>query len=204
MAIITDADLASYLGISDVDDTGLLIQAVNAANQAVVNHCERTFDKTAVASASARLFWSDRWACKTNDFWETTALDVKVDTSLDGTYATTLVLNTDFYLEPLNGIRNGAVWPYSKIVTLGSPFPCNVRRPPLQVTASWGWTAIPDAVRTATLIKAAKIYKRNQSVEGVLGGFADFGVVRVSRAEDPDIVGLLQPYVDNDAAILVA
>jgi hypothetical protein len=64
----------------------------------------------------------------------------------------------------------------------------------VQVTAAWGWSADPAAVVNATLIQAARIFKRRTSPEGVVGGFQDFGAVRVSSRMDPDVMDLLAPY----------
>ena len=54
-----------------------------------------------------------------------------------------------------------------------------------------------------TVMKAARLYSRCKSVTGV-EGFADFGVVRVSRSEDPDIAALLDPRRRADHAIGIA
>lgn len=205
MAIITAANLKSHLGISDTTDDTTIGYAVNAANSAVVEWCGRSFDKTATGSASARKFYPE---CSTHidvdDFWETSVLVVKTDQGDDGTYETTWTVDTDFILEPTNGIVNGIAWPYTRIVAVGARlFPLSNRRPSVQVTAAWGWTAVPDAVFEATLIKAARIWKRKNSPEGVLGGFADFGAVRITNREDPDVQMLLAPYRKGRRAAVI-
>ena len=206
MAIITAANLKTHLGISDTVDDTTIGYAVNAANRAVIEHCGRNFDKVATGSASARIYR----ACETHelavdDFWETSALVVKTDGGDDGTFETTWVLNTDFILEPLNGLRYGQAWPYTTIRAIGGKlFPTWSRRPAVQITAAWGWTAVPDDVYEAALIKAARIWKRKNSPEGVLGGYQDFGAVRISRYEDPDVLSLLAPYVHPARTALVA
>jgi hypothetical protein len=58
-------------------------------------------------------------------------------------------------------------------------------------------TIIPELQkprRTFIIIKAARLFKRKNSPEGVLGGFQDFGAVRVTNREDPDVMMLLNPY----------
>ncbi|HMI48899.1 MAG TPA: hypothetical protein VK481_09540 [Gemmatimonadaceae bacterium] len=204
MPIIADTDLGAYLGIHDTEDATGISAAAAAGSQAVVEYCGRSFDKTALASPTARVFRAGLYDCMVDDFWETTALIVKLDYGADGTYESTWTINTDFYLEPLNGLLGGQTWPYSRIVaTNARTFP-QASRPAVQVTAAWGWAAVPDAVRQATLIKAAKLFKRKDSVEGVIGGFADFGPARISRFEDPDVVGLLGPYRRPNVAVLLA
>ena len=36
------------------------------------------------------------------------------------------------------------------------------------MTAEWGWVAIPDAIKLATLMQAARFYERRQNVGGQL------------------------------------
>jgi hypothetical protein len=50
---------------------------------------------------------------------------------------------------------------------------------------------VPANIRTATLMLAAREFRRRLSPEGV-AGFGDFGAVRVSRI-DPDIEALITP-----------
>jgi hypothetical protein len=130
--------------------------------------------------------------CVTDDFRTTTNLVVK--TGVDGTYDTTLTLGTDYFVEPLNGIEDGISVPYRRITSRNWEFDCADEGPTVQVTAAWGWTAVPDDVTYAALIKGSRLFKRRTSPEGVLGGFADFGAVRISRQEDPDVMDLLESY----------
>lgn len=197
MAIISSSDLKTHLniGVSDsVDDTSIGV-AVNAANQAVVRWCGRSFDATSSGSESARVYRPRTPTLTiTDDFWTTTNLAVKLDEGADGTYESTLTLNTDFIVEPLNGMEDGIEVPYRRVVGLSMLFDPAQTVPHVQVTAAWGWESVPDDVTLATLIKAARLFKRRTSPEGVLGGFQDYGAVRVSNREDPDVVALLAPY----------
>ena len=196
MAIITVDELKTHLGIPDTTDEPLVGWATAAANQYVVEYCGRTFDKTAILSASARTFRPDA-GCSvwTDDFWETTALVVKVDNDDDGTFEETWTITTDFYLEPLNGQLHGQTRPYYRIVpAAGRVLPTWGRRPSVQVTAAWGWAAVPAMVKHATLLQGARLFKRKDSAEGVLGGFADFTAVRVSGRIDPDVADELGPF----------
>jgi hypothetical protein len=201
VAIISSSDLKTHLNISDsTDDTSIGV-AVNAANAAVVNWCGRTFDTTTTASASARVYRPKTPVLViTDDFHTTTALVVK--TGDEGTYDTTLTLNADFIVEPLNGLEDGQSVPYRRIVATSWLFETWTVHAPVQVTAAWGWSSVPDAVKEATLIKAARIFKRRTSPEGVAGGFQDFGAIRISNREDPDVAMLLTPYRRSESALL--
>jgi len=63
----------------------------------------------------------------------------------------------------------------------------------IRVTAKFGWPAVPDDIAEACLIQAARLYKRADSPEGVMGS-SEWGVVRLSR-RDPDVWNLIEPYV---------
>lgn len=200
MSIITTAQLKTWLGISDAIDDAPITTAVAAANAAVVDHCRRTFDKVNVGSETARVFYvASPFIAYIDDVWDTTNLAVKTDENDDGTFDLTWAA-TDYQLEPLNGRDGATAVPYWRVRAVNRCFPTWGRRPALQVTAAWGWSAVPDAVTQATLIKASRVFRRKDSPEGVLGGFADLGPVRISRSEDPDVVALLRPYVKVTSA----
>lgn len=63
----------------------------------------------------------------------------------------------------------------------------------VQVTARWGWPAVPDEIHEATLLLALRLSRRKDSPEGVLGS-SEWGVVRLSRT-DPDVGGLIAPFI---------
>jgi hypothetical protein len=48
-------------------------------------------------------------------------------------------------------------------------------------------------VQQAALILAARLYQRKASPLGIMTGFADYGIARISR-QDPDVAALLQQY----------
>lgn len=203
MTIVTAADLKAHLGIDDRIDDTTINNAVNSINSYIVNYCGREF--TDAGSATARVFAPDcQLELTVDDFSTTTGLVVKTDDNDDGVYETTWTLDTDFYLEPLNGKRYGQTWPYYELHSLGTRvFPIwNRRRASVQVTAQWGWAAIPAPVFEAALLIGARIFKRKNSPEGVLGGF-DFNPVRISMREDPDAVRLLTDYRDPRLTALV-
>ena len=66
----------------------------------------------------------------------------------------------------------------------------------VRVTARWGWSAVPDAVNEACILRAAALYKRKEAPFAV-AGFDGFGAVRL-RAQDPDVSALLGSYIRPD------
>jgi len=62
-----------------------------------------------------------------------------------------------------------------------------------EATGSPRVAKIPQPVRLATIMYAARLYQRRQSINGTLGASAFGGVARVTGI-DPDIKALLAPY----------
>ena len=206
MSVITDNDLSAHLkpgGLTGTQHDTTITSAVSATNAAVVRYCERSFEKVAVASESARVYsragegaWrgiESPYTAVVHDLWDTTNLVVKTDPGDDGTFATTWDAD-DYQLEPLNGLDGDAYTPWWRIRAVGTrTFPCSNRRAALQVTAAWGWTAVPDDVFQGALILASRLFMRKDSPQGV-AGFGEMGVVRITRAKDPDVAMLLDPF----------
>ena len=189
------AELSAIFRIGDSDDDIELDNAVKAASRWVTRWCGRDFNRA--GAASTRTFRpTGRTETYVDDIATTTGLVVAVDTGDDGTYETTWVVDTDYVVTPLNGTYGGFTgWPYTGIRRVsGLYWPTLSDRAALSVTAEWGWPAVPADIKQATLIMAARLYKRRDSPEGVLGGLGDFGPVRVGSRLDPDVEMLLDPY----------
>lgn len=82
--------------------------------------------------------------------------------------------------------------PVTSLLRIGGPWPAGGGQR-VQVTARWGWPAVPDEVQEATVLLALRLSRRKDSPEGVLGS-SEWGVVRLSRT-DPDVWGLIQPFI---------
>lgn len=188
------AQLRTHLGdAGSTQSTELLERAINATSRAIDRHCGRRFwlDPT-VATRTYRPEYGDlAWV---DDIATTTGLIIKTDSAGDGTYATTWA-TTDYELAPENADANGQAYAWWRIAAVDRYlFPVAGRYRPLQITAKFGWSAIPDEVEAACLIRAASIFKRKESIDGVTG-FADLGVIRISLRRDPDVAALLDPYI---------
>jgi hypothetical protein len=182
-------ELKEILRILDTVDDELLEARINEASRVIDQHCNRRF--YADSTASARLFTSiDGNTIFVDDISSTTGLVVKSDSAGDGTYATT-VAATDFQAEPLNAIVKGD--PITSIAArLAGAFSMAAVPAGCQVTAKWGWPAVPDPVHSACLILAGRLVKRGDSLLGV-AGFGELGAITV-RAIDPDVERMLRPY----------
>jgi hypothetical protein len=189
----------AYMGISGSTLDTQLTMALNAASRSIDNYCQRKFwlDATAVARtfqpASLSFIELD------GDIGSLTDLVIKSGASGDGTFSTTWAA-ADYQLYPVNApYAFPEAEPWTAIRAVGTKtFPWLVNTwlthlDRVQVTAKWGWPAVPDAVTQACLIKAARLFGRKDSPQGI-AGFGDFGPVRITRGEDADVVGLLNPY----------
>jgi hypothetical protein len=201
VAIITADDLRVHLGISGAQHNQVLDWVAAAANQWVGQWCGRTFD---LAAAPSERFFNpiNGYIVDVDDFATTTGLIVKTDTGDDATYETTWT-SGDYQVEPLNQMIDNVTVPYSRIRAVESlSFPTSSYRPSVAVTARWGWTTPPPAVFQATLLKAARLYHRKDSPQGV-AGFDQFGAVRLSGHEDPDVVSLLAPFRRSAGVVMI-
>jgi hypothetical protein len=119
----------------------------------------------------------------TDDFGSITGLVVEMGTPGSWTAV------TDYETHPDNALTKGQ--PVTGLLRLAWWFGGYGLR--LRVTAQWGWPSVPAEVTEATLIQAARLYRRKDSPEGVLGS-ADWGAIRVSRI-DPDVQALISHLV---------
>lgn len=119
---------------------------------------------------------------------------VKIDSDGDGTFETTLTISTDFLLRPSNAGDETPVQPWTEIWLADNySFPSlSNGRPGVQVTAKFGWPAVPDDIERACLILAMEAFKAT-AAQGGLVGSADLGFFRVSRMH-PVAKSLLAPY----------
>lgn len=194
----TLSDFKSRVGVTNNEHDDRFRAALTVASRGVEKFCGRQFNT--VAGATARKYKPvGHRLCLVDDLVSVTSL--KTDDSNVGTYNITWA-TTDYELSPLNGISDGEPgWPYWRIgATLQQSrcFPC-YSRATVQVTAVWGWPAVPVAVQEATLIVAEEISKLRDTPFGV-GGYGDFGVIKTR--ENPFASRMLAPYRRD--AVLVA
>jgi hypothetical protein len=178
--------LKDALKISDTESDAALNRVLVSASRQIDAHTGRKFwlDDT----ASARTYRPSRRVLATgegqlvlvDDIGDSTGLVVETGTTGSWTAVTDYETDPDNALargEPVTGLLRLAWW-------FGGP---SLR---LQVTARWGWPAVPAEVTEATIIQAARLYRRKDSPEGILGS-AEWGTIHVSRI-DPDVQALLK------------
>ena len=196
MAIVngycTLAALKAALRITDTLDNDLLEVAIESASREIDGYCERVFYST---SATRIYAPQNIYLVETDDIVSVTS----VKTSTDGLTFDTTLASTDYQLEPLNGISGGLSTPFTQIRAVGdylwpaySPQTIFHLEASVQVVGVFGWSAVPTAIKQATIILAMRLFKRLDSPLGI-AGFGDMGQMRVGRF-DPDVDALLAPF----------
>lgn len=193
----TLAQVKAALRITDTIDDTLIELAVEAASRDIDAYCARVFYNV---GAGSRFFAaSDAYFCPIDDAQSITEVATSATSNgvysvvwanpsagnNDGDYQTEPVNSafpTDGIPSPITGLR--ALWNYLFPIAGGAAL--------VKVTGTWGWAAVPTAIKQACVIQAARIFKRNDSPLGV-AGFGDMGAMRVSRV-DPDVARMLEPY----------
>jgi hypothetical protein len=186
---------ALRIGTADTQDDELIDNCAGAASRLIDGYANRQFWQ--YGSATVRLFTAaDSFVCEIDDI-ASTAITLKTQTNADGNFDVTFT-PTDYQLEPVNGILDGLTVPFTRIRAVGDfLFPtlnANFGLEALvQLTAIYGWPSVPEPITQAVIIQASRIFKRYDSPLGV-AGFGDLGAIRVTRALDPDVAQLVEPY----------
>jgi hypothetical protein len=185
------ADLKAALRVQDSIDDSLLELAIESASREIDGYCERVFYST----TGTRVY------APTNIFTVTTDDIISVTTlksSSDGVTYDITWTTSDYQLEPLNGVAGGLVTPFTRIRATG-----NYLMPSfsvgtfyelealIQVVGVFGWSAVPAAIRQATVILAMRLFKRLDAPLGMISN--DLGSMRVGRF-DPDVEALVAPF----------
>lgn len=199
---ITDTELKSFLRIDDTDDDTELGFAITAGSRAVDRATNRQFGKT--DEAESRLYtaeWSRRlrrWVIVIDDIQTTTGLAINADLDDDGTFDDEI---DDYDLEPINAAKKGK--PYERIVVKpdSTNHPSELRNGVQVAVDQWGWDAVPDTVKQATLLQSSRFHARRFSPYGVAGSPDTGSELRLLARVDPDVAVALSDYVRRWGAV---
>lgn len=184
---ITATDLADYMRIGDTVDDVELALAVTAASRAIDLQCNRQFGK--VAAAEERFYTPDYdygrgawWLC-IDDLQSVTNFALEVDDTAV----------TDYTLEPRNAAAEGKPWTRLYFGDDAEVEPDGTASQ-ASVTAIWGWTAVPSAVKLATRLQASRFMARRDSPYGVAGSPDAGSEIRLLSRVDPDVAVALRGF----------
>jgi hypothetical protein len=189
-AYATLAQVKAALRITDSVDDTLIEMARESASDLIDGYTGRTFTTSGTVT---RVFApADDYVLQTDDI-AGTALTITSSTGADGVFDVTWK-TTDYQLEPLNGVSNGQAVPFTRIRAIQDYlWPTAGGEATVRVTGVFGFPSVPIVITQATVLQASRIFTRLQSPLGV-AGFGEMGVVRVTRALDPDVAALVEPY----------
>lgn len=196
-AYTTSGLVKSSLGKLSVDDRDDLIDAVTSASSRMIDQrTGRHFYLDAVASArtythagSGRIHFDrhlSSYVIAVDDIGSATGITVEVGSTVAGAWSAV----TDFTTYPENAVARGR--PITALIMPPFWVP-SLWLFEMRVTARWGWPGVPAQIGEAARMLSARLYRRKDSPQGVIGN-AEWGVARVSRF-DPDVEALLGPYI---------
>ena len=199
------ADVKNRIGLSGSGQDNNIDNAINAASRQIDALTGRVFWKTATAEAKYFNAVNPFFIDLPYDIANTTSLSIALDTTDDGTYDSTLVLDTDYYVLPLApkviAVRDGITYyePYNQIRILETrsserfdiQIPKNIK-----ITAFWGYDIIPDAIAEACIIQATRLWKRKDAPFNVYGS-ADTGQVELRSKFDTDALELIKTHIKH-------
>jgi hypothetical protein len=177
-------ELKLRLDITDSGADTVLEDVVEAASRTIDGWCSRTFyAETATRYLTAEMIDA---LFLPSDLIAVTTL--KTDEDGDRVYETTWD-TSDYDLDPDGGPPYTAIYP-----TINGSYLFPTHRRGIQIAGSWGYAAtVPEAVREACLLQAARLFKRMDAPFGIAGS-SDLGQLQAISAIDPDVKQLVMPY----------
>lgn len=177
---VTTALLKSYLDIeqSDTTDDDFIALWITTASRNVDDFCGRQFGSVAAETRTYRTGAYDA----VERAWELTIDDVFDVADLVVERGGSAV--TSYEVWPLNAAQKGR--PYERLLVSA----CGR----YDVTAPWGWPAVPAAVKEGMLLQAARLEARRGSPFGIAGSPSEGTDQRLLTAVlDPDFRTSLRP-----------
>jgi hypothetical protein len=219
-AYATMADFRTYLNVTATTDatdpnTTIELIALESAARAIEAACSRTF-KQDTESVTARYFtptiidgrdpivyatsafpfsWLRHYVMTIDDVSDTTGLLVDFDATGNGSYS---ISTTAFRVGPSNAPARGR--PYNRIIFDTGIYP-PIYEESVRVTADWGWSAIPNTIRNANLLQAARFVNRRNSPYGIAGSPEMGNEMRLLAKLDADVLLMIGGFRNNWGAV---
>jgi hypothetical protein len=191
---ITDVELKNFARITDSDDDVQVAVAISAASRAVDLHVNRQFG--VVAAAEQRFYtgqWDRerrRWVVEFDDLMSVTNFAAII---VDSEGVTVGAIN-DYVMEPRNAAARGRPWE-RMLIRPNSTFKPTGVEDEVAVTALWGWTTVPVAVKQATYLQSSRFLARRDSPFGIAGSPEQGSELRLLARLDPDVAVSLNSYI---------
>ena len=189
-AYATATELKAFVRIDDTVDDAEIGLALEGASRVIDKATDRQFG--VLAAAEARVYvpeWNSNrcaYVARIDDLMTTTDLVVTVSSAVVAADSRALL--------PLNAAENGRPW--TKLVT-DSATPGTIAtgyQATVDVTAIWGWTAVPDTIKEMTLLQASRFLARREAPFGVAGSPDAGSEMRLLAKADPDVALMATAY----------
>jgi hypothetical protein len=195
----TRAEAKAILGIasSDTTEDTLVDSLITAASSAIDQYCDRPAGFSPQGTQTRYYTALEYYRIDVDDLLTVSSL--ATDDGIDGTYSEVWTAGT-YNLTPYNAALEGR--PYTGIESSDTSilnFPKHVTKG-VKIIGTWGWSAIPAAIKQACLLEVAKLYASRNAPFGVIGTGDAGGVTRMSTRMHPAAVALLDPYRNRKGA----
>lgn len=205
---VTDNEFKSYIKIelNDTADDTFIALDIAAASRAIDKCCSsarnglgfrRQFGQ--VAAPEVRYYtprWDSdlmQWVIEMDDLMDSTGFTVEIDTSNLNNYDQTV--SSSFYVfRPRSAAALLRPWTQLAILATSSVQP-TYYKDSAKLTGRWGWSAVPDVIKRATLIQAHRFNKRRSAPFGVAGSPQRQTETSILDQLDPDVEQML---ISND------
>jgi len=192
VALVTRADVKTYLGIASTDDDDLLDNLIASAESIVAEFTHRTFD----ASSSTKKFDADA-DIENETLYFSSGFELAGEPSaVSNGDGTALVADTDYVMVPLNrfpayGLQ---MLPSSSNYWQGKSNGDHVNA--ISVTGSWGYsTSAPNDVVQAAKRLSAFLYRQRDTNADADRPLIVEGVTILPSSLPRDVERMLSPYV---------
>ena len=170
-----------------VDDAVLAVMITSASRQ-VDGVCGRFFYSQATTTRYFRPEYEDQILVP--DLVSVTS--IQTDENGDGTFDATW-LTTDYDLYPYNNGVDG--WPYWAInATINGQYRFRGGYKSVMVTGTWGWAAVPDKVKEATIRQTIALYREQFGI-ALPTPEGQTNKVLSTNELTPDAQGLVSEYI---------
>lgn len=185
------ADYRNRVGKQSTDDDDVINDQLTAISRYLDQRLGRFFTKDAEPVARYYSGSGGTILELDDDIAVAFGLVVKVDEDEDGSFAdeNALEVNTDFWLGPYNADKGPEPQPYEFLElnpnsTRLSYWPAAPRN--IEVTASFGWPAVPGAIKEATIAICRQLRDTHEA-----GGDATVELVEQTVGRSPHLTALM-------------
>jgi hypothetical protein len=193
---------------NSADDTTIILPAAKAVSRYMDLRLGRFFTKDAAALAreySTRDLGADGDRASgllyVDDIATTAGLSILVDTLQVGSFAgLTPLAATEYELRPRNAALGPDPWPYTEIAL--TSWGTSAWSGPVQITAVWGWPAVPEAIKQACIqLVGILLMKSPRATREVNLGL---GTVLATSSAAQSIIGELMSVYSRNGGVVVA